>query len=69
MKLRLTLVSTKGYGDQIDKSNSIKPLLDYIDEQFESYLQEELKIKRDLVNFHDTRVHVCLYFISPTGHS
>jgi len=31
--------------------------------------QEELKIKRQLYNYHDTRVHACLYFIAPTGHS
>ena len=69
VKLRLTIVSTQGYGDQIDKSDSIKPILDYIDAQFEGYLQEELKIKRDLVAYHDSRIHACLYFISPTGHS
>ena len=69
VKLRLTIVSTQGYGDQIDKSDSIKPILDYIDAQFEGYLQEELKIKRDLVEYHDSRIHACLYFISPTGHS
>ena len=48
---------------------SCSPIVQYIDKQFESYLQEELKIKRDLVACHDTRVHVCLYFVSPTGHS
>ena len=48
---------------------SFKPLVDYIDEQFENYLQEELKIKRELVDYHDNRVHVCLYFLAPTGHS
>ncbi|KAK4814353.1 hypothetical protein QYF61_016311 [Mycteria americana] len=36
---------------------------------FENYLQEELKIRRSLFNYHDTRIHVCLYFITPTGHS
>ena len=29
---------------------------------------EELKIKRNLSNFHDSRVHACLYFITPNGH-
>ena len=69
MNLRLTVVSTAGYGDQINKENSTKAIVDYIDQQFEQYLTEELKIKRDLVTFHDTRIHVCLYFIAPTGHS
>lgn len=48
---------------------SYQPVVDYIDRQFESYLQEELKIKRSLHNYHDSRVHACLYFISPSGHS
>lgn len=48
---------------------SYQPVVDYIDKQFESYLQEELKIKRSLHNYHDSRVHACLYFISPSGHS
>lgn len=48
---------------------SYQPIVDYIDAQFEAYLQEELKIKRSLYNYHDTRIHVCLYCISPTGHS
>ena len=37
-----------GYGDQINKEDSFKSIVDYIDNQFESYLQEELKIKRNL---------------------
>ncbi|XP_062513602.1 septin-11-like isoform X2 [Corticium candelabrum] len=67
--LRLTIVDTVGYGDQIDKTASVKPIIDYIDQQYENYLQEELKIKRSLTLFHDTRIHACIYFISPTGHS
>lgn len=48
---------------------SWKPIVDYTDAQFESYLQEELKIKRSLDTYHDSRIHLCLYFIAPTGHS
>lgn len=43
--------------------------MEYIDAQFEAYLQEELKIRRSLFSYHDSRVHACLYFIAPTGHS
>lgn len=69
VNLKLTIVSTVGFGDQMNKDDSYKPVVDYIDAQFEAYLQEELKIKRSLYNYHDTRIHACLYFISPTGHS
>lgn len=50
VKLKLTICDTVGYGDQINKEDSFKAIVDYIDKQFESYLQEELKIKRNLVS-------------------
>jgi len=68
VNLKLTLVDTVGYGDQINKEDSFKSIVDYIDSQFESWLQEELKIKRNLSAYDDSRVHVCLYFITPNGH-
>ncbi|XP_039262184.2 septin-2-like [Styela clava] len=68
VRLKLTIVDTVGFGDQVNKENSFKPIVEYIDQQFENYLQEELKIIRSLHNYHDTRIHACLYFISPTGH-
>ncbi|CAG5119915.1 unnamed protein product [Candidula unifasciata] len=67
--LKLTLVDTVGFGDQINKEDSWKPIVDYIDAQFDAFLHEELKIKRMLHTYHDSRVHACLYFIAPTGHS
>uniref|UniRef100_A0A673VE63 Septin n=1 Tax=Suricata suricatta TaxID=37032 RepID=A0A673VE63_SURSU len=67
--LKLTIVSTVGFGDQINKEDSYKPIVEFIDAQFEAYLQEELKIRRVLHAYHDSRIHVCLYFIAPTGHS
>ncbi|OCT92469.1 septin-8-A [Xenopus laevis] len=69
VNLKLTIVNTVGFGDQINKEDSYMPIVDYIDKQFEVYLQEELKIKRMLYAYHDTRIHACLYFIAPTGHS
>uniref|UniRef100_T1J4P3 Septin n=1 Tax=Strigamia maritima TaxID=126957 RepID=T1J4P3_STRMM len=68
VRLKLTIVDTVGYGDQINKEDSFKSIVDYIDFKFEAYLQEELKIKRSFSTYHDTRIHLCLYFICPTGH-
>lgn len=68
VRLKLTIVDTVGYGDQINKEDSFKAIVDYIDAQFEAYLQEELKIRRVLGTYHDSRIHACLYFICPTGH-
>ncbi|XP_023573144.1 septin-10 [Octodon degus] len=69
VRLKLTIVNTVGFGDQVNKEESYQPIVDYINAQFEAYLQEELKIKRSLFNYHDSCIHVCLYFITPTGHS
>ncbi|XP_055100727.1 septin-10-like isoform X1 [Symphalangus syndactylus] len=69
VQLKLTIVTTVGFGDQINKEESYQPIVDYIDDQFEAYFQEELKIKRSPFTYHDSHIHVCLYFISPTGHS
>ena len=46
VRLKLTIVDTVGYGDQINKEDSFKSVVGYIDAQFDAYLQEELKIKR-----------------------
>ncbi|KAI0226814.1 Septin-11 [Lamellibrachia satsuma] len=69
VRLKLTIVDSVAFGDQVDKSDSFKPIMEYIEKQFDMYLQEELKVKRSLHTFHDTRIHACLYFITPTGHS
>jgi len=68
VRLKLTIVDSIGFGDQMNKENSFQPIVEYIDQQFENYLQEELKVSRSLYNYHDTRIHACLYFICPTGH-
>jgi septin family protein len=39
VNLKLTLVDTVGYGDQINKEDSFRSIVDYIDNQFEAYLQ------------------------------
>jgi len=68
VKLKLTLCDTVGFGDQVNKEESFGPIVDHVDNQFEAYLQEELKIKRNLSGCHDSRIHACLYFITPNGH-
>ena len=90
VRLKLTIVDTVGFGDQINKDNSFKvclrtfvnkstvslenchlkfvilktfkfdyfqPIVDYIDQQFEAYLQEELKVKRNLYSYSDRCVN------------
>lgn len=68
VKMKLTVVDTPGFGDQINNDNCWEPISKYINEQFEKFLKEEVNITRKK-RIPDTRVHCCIYFISPTGHS
>jgi septin family protein len=70
INLKLTIIETSGYGDQIDKGASHEEIVAYVSAQCEAYLQEELSLRRSSCRqINDTRVHACLYFITPTGHS
>jgi septin 3/9/12 len=40
----------------------------YIKDQHSAYLRKELTAMRDRY-IQDTRIHCCLFFINPTGHS
>lgn len=66
--LRLTVTDTPGFGDLIDNTDCWIPILEYINEQYERYLGEEQRINRQK-HIPDSRVHCCLYFIEPTGHT
>lgn len=63
VKLKLTVVDTPGYGDALNCTSNYEPIVNYIDEQFERYLNNESGINRRQIR--DTRVHCCFYFISP----
>ncbi|KAM6972177.1 neuronal-specific septin-3 [Aplochiton taeniatus] len=68
VKMKLTVIDTPGFGDQINNDNCWEPISKYINEQYEKFLKEEVNITRKK-RIPDTRVHCCLYFIPPTGHS
>lgn len=68
IRLKLTVTDTPGFGDQVDNSDCWVPILKYINSQYEKYMSEEISIKRSK-SIPDTRVHCCVYFIPPSGHS
>ncbi|KAJ1018931.1 hypothetical protein NDA16_004734 [Ustilago loliicola] len=67
VKLRLNIVDTPGYGDQVNNENCWDPIIKYIKDQHSAYLRKELTAMRDRYIV-DTRIHCCLFFINPTGH-
>ena len=76
VKLKLNLIDTPGYGDLINNEHwyvygpdhSWEPIVKYIKDQYSMYLRKELTAVRDR-HIPDTRVHVVLFFINPSGHS
>lgn len=67
MRLRLTVVDTPGFGDFVNNDDSWRPIVENIEQRFDAYLEAENKVNR--MNIVDNRVHACVYFIQPTGHS
>jgi len=63
VKVRLTVVDTPGYGDSINGTDNYKSISNYIDHQFERYLNDESGLNRR--NISDNRIHCLFYFISP----
>ncbi|VDP90902.1 unnamed protein product [Echinostoma caproni] len=77
VKLRLCISDTPGFGQGVDNSTCWQPIVDYLDQQFEAYLKSELSVTRTTVGSgapyssslaKDSRVHVCIYFVAPSGH-
>ncbi|XP_070616897.1 septin-12 isoform X2 [Erythrolamprus reginae] len=67
VKMKLTVTDTPGFGDQINNQNCWEPIIQYINDQYERYLKEEILINRKQ-KIPDSRVHACVYFVPPTGH-
>ncbi|KAL6103494.1 septin12 [Pungitius sinensis] len=67
VKMKLTVIDTPGFGDQINNENCWDPIVKHINEQYEKYLREEININRKR-RIPDSRVHCCIYFLPATGH-
>lgn len=65
VRLRLSLIDTPGFGAAADNTNSFISIVAEVDRCFEQYLDEEARIHRSSII--DNRIHVCLYFLAPTG--
>ena len=66
-KVKLTVIDTPGFGDYVNNRDSWSPIVEFIDDQHEAYMRQEQQPQRQEKT--DLRVHACLYFIRPTGHT
>lgn len=67
VRLKLNIIDTPGYGDQVNNEKCWDPIVKYIKDQHSYYLRKELTAQREKY-LTDTRVHCVLFFIQPTGH-
>jgi len=67
VNLTLTIVDTPGFGDAVDNSNCWESVMNYVEAQYEQFLEAETKVVRN-PGMADSRVHACIYFIAPSGH-
>lgn len=67
--MKVTIIETKGFDNQVDKSKSYKPIVDHITARYDDYLNGELVNEKELEynNISDNRIHCCIYMIAPTG--
>ncbi|KAL5522192.1 SPN4 [Sanghuangporus sanghuang] len=66
-KVKLTVIDTPGFGDYVNNRDSWVPIIDFVDDQHETYMRQEQQPQRTEKS--DLRVHACIYFIRPTGHT
>lgn len=66
-KVKLTVIDTPGFGDYVNNRDAWQPIVEFLDDQHESFMRQEQQPVR--AEKQDMRVHACLYFIRPTGHS
>ncbi|WFD32217.1 Septin spn4 [Malassezia sp. CBS 17886] len=66
-RVNLTVIDTPGFGDFVNNRDCWASLVDFLDDQYEAYMRQEQQPTRK--GLADMRVHACLYFIAPTGHS
>lgn len=61
----LTVVDMPDFAAKIDNHYTWLPIVKYVEYQFRQYLVQEEQPAREQIK--DNRVHVCIYFISPTN--
>ncbi|KAL7750802.1 Cell division control protein 3 [Sorochytrium milnesiophthora] len=67
VNLKLSVIDTPGFGDFVNNEESWKPILHNLEARYDAYLEQEMRVNRAKIV--DNRIHACIYFIPPTGHS
>ncbi|KAI5151058.1 septin 3/9/12 [Enteropsectra breve] len=62
---KMAFIETPGFGQTLDDEAVQNSIMEYIKDQFDSYIEEESKIRRN-AKYEDKRVHCLLYTIPAT---
>lgn len=65
--VNFTVLEIDNIGDCINNENTHLPIVNYISKKYKEYFEAEQKERRDKIK--DTRIHACLYFFEPYGHT
>jgi cell division control protein 12 len=65
--VKLTIIDTPGFGDYLNNQDCWVPVVEFLDDRYEQQIKTETQQKRNGAD--DMRVHACLYFIQPNGHT
>ena len=66
VELKLTVLDVPGFGDAVDNTDCWLPISEFIEKQYDEYLDAESGLQRS-TKIPDKRVHCLLYFIAPNG--
>ena len=67
IKIQLNLTDTINLNNNLNSQPDIQLIKNFITSHFDDVLLEVNRLKRN-PRFKDSRIHVCLYLIEPTGH-
>lgn len=67
IRRNISVIDSPGFGHCINDTKTHQNIENYIRSQFDAFLAEETKIRRN-PHFEDNRVHTLVYFISPNTH-
>lgn len=63
--LKVNVIDTPGFGDNVNNNKTWSTIVDFIDDQHDSFMRQEQQPFRN--EKFDMRVHAVLYFIKPTA--
>lgn len=64
--LKLNILTTPNFGLRMNEEHSYRPIVNEVEQRLATYLEQDDALYRKR-NMPDTRIHLCLYLLSPAG--